>query len=492
MERLRSWAFVLILFAFSNTGFSTLVYSAEYFGARPVPRIWENPTCESSSSASARINFSLNISKWPSDLVRKYSYAWGTPTNPAEGVFYLQEELPKLLELDLSLGNDSFCFFVNLSLQKEYQNKLRTLETLHNVPLDLSIDLNFPSEAYLYYASDNFFIAVGRFKISWGNARYPVSVAPVSPFDNITFMIRFSDFVFTFHAIPSYQLLTPPEYEIQRSYSDQHMAGQYFFEPSKYIFAHRLDFHRNFSNDFALRVGIGEINVVGGKYPDLIDLSPAVFYHNTYGEGYSNVAGGIDFSLWYRNSVNFYGEFFMDDFVSPTEVGSSYKPGAYAYNVGINLKSENHNLWLEYAYVSEWMYVTNYLPYLRINVRKFYIQNFPPTRFLVDYPLGFIYGPDAKMFSLGFESCLGEVGYSLEYNYLIKGLVKDGETIRWKWFWDSWPGNVSEPGATTPERAGEQGYHLLTARANFKNFTLLYKTVNLENHYLGLTVSLKW
>jgi len=336
-------------------------------------------------------------------------------------------------------ASNSFCLYLEIPLEKEYTNKLLTLNTSNNIPFDLSVDLNFPKQAYLYYAGDNFYTSVGRYKLSWDDAKYPVHISPTTTLDNLTFAIRFPEVNYTFHALPTYPLLAPEEYNIQKSYSAQHTAGMYFYEPSKYIFAHRLDFYGNIGSDFKTRIGLSELNIVGGKFPDLIDLSPVLIYHNTYGEGFSNVTGGLDFSVSYRDIFKLYGEFVLDDLQGPTEIGYSYKPGSQAYDIGGSIRIEDTELWVEYAETSEWMYVTNYLPYLRINVRKFFIQNVPGGRYMPDYPLGFIYGPDAKMFSFGINGKLKELdlSYSLEYNHLIKGQVSDNGTIRWKWFWDS-------------------------------------------------------
>lgn len=372
-----------------------------YYGVNPVPEEWINKS--SVEKAEARFVFSpaFYLANWSSNVVTKYGGWWGVPTNPAQNVFYLQDELPELLQLVLNYASNGFCLYLELPLEKEYTNKLITLNTSNNIPFDLSIDLNFPKQAYLYYVGDNFYVSVGRYKFSWGDAKYPVHISPTTTLDNLTFAIRFPGVNFTFHAIPSYPLLTLEEYNIQKNYSDQNTAGMYFYEPSKYIFAHRIDFYGNIGNDFKTRLGISELNIVGGKVPDLIDLGPVLIYHNTYGEGFSNVTGGMDFSVSYKDMIKLYGELVIDDASTLTESQDSYKPGAQAYNIGLSARIEDTKFWVEYAETSEWMYVTNYLPYLRINVRKFFIQNFPSNRYFVDYPLGFIYGPDTKMFSVG-------------------------------------------------------------------------------------------
>jgi len=189
--------------------------------------------------------------------------------------------------------------------------------------------------------------------------------------------------------------------------------------------------------------------------------------------------------------IKLYGEIVIDDAKTPTESGSSYKPGAQAYNIGGSINVRNTKIWAEYGETSEWMYVTNYLPYLRINVRKFFIQNIPGGRFMPDYPVGFIYGPDAKMFSVGINGELKEfdLSYSFEYNHLIKGQVNDNGTVRWKWFWDSWPGNVTEAGATTPPKVEDAIYDIFSFEVKWKNLSLFGKSVNFNNYIFGLMFS---
>ena len=187
------------------------------------------------------------------------------------------------------------------------------------------------------------------------------------------------------------------------------------------------------------------------------------------------------------NILKIYGEYVLDDVTGPTEVGSNYKPAANAKDIGLLLSLSNQNIWFEYSETSEWMYVTNYLPYLKINVRHFDLENNPSGRLLLDYPLGFIYGPDAKMFSFGINGTLQnlDISYDFRYNYLIKGLVNDNG-IRWKWFWDGWTGNVSESEATTPEKSGEASYQIFTAKISWKNFAIFYKTIDFQNYILAL------
>ena len=106
------------------------------------------------------------------------------------------------------------------------------------------------------------------------------------------------------------------------------------------------------------------------------------------------------------------------------------------------------------------------------------------------YPLGFKYGPDAKMFSLGLDlSVLPlNLNISAEYN-LLKGLVNDGGIIRWKWFWDSWPYNVTEGGTVMPMKAEDAMYDIFSFEVKWKNFSAFGKIVNLNNYIFGLMIN---
>ncbi|MFN3691260.1 MAG: hypothetical protein ACK4R7_00065 [Fervidobacterium sp.] len=455
----------------------------------------------SEASVKLVLKPAVYVSNWSNNIVGKYTNSWGRPVNPAENIFYLQNDIPSFFNINLDFKVGEFKLYMELPIEREYGNKISTLSNHTNFPFDFSIDLNFPEIAYLHYSNNTFYFSIGRYKLSWGDARYPIHISPTTSLDNFTLSINFPGIVYTFHSISSFPLLAPEEETIQSNYSDQHTDGRYFKAPSKYIFAHRLDFFNILSDEIKLRIGLGELNIVGGRVPDITDFSPVLIYHNTYGEGWSNVTGSIDFSLVYKNTLKIYGEFVLDDLLGPTEIGYTYKPGAFGFNIGgqftVPISIGNLNVWLEYGETSEWMYVTNYLPYLRINVRKFYIQNVPGARFLVDYPLGFIYGPDAKMFSFGVDGNIQKYGinYSFEYNRLIKGQVNDNGVIRWKWFWDSWPGNVSESGANTPPKAEDVTYDLYSLRVGYSIFEIFAKVTKNENnfnYFIGLNTILSF
>jgi hypothetical protein len=109
----------------------------------------------------------------------------------------------------------------------------------------------------------------------------------------------------------------------------------------------------------------------------------------------------------------------------------------------------------------------------------------------MDYPLGFRYGPDATMISLGFSFSKNDFKISTEYNFLVKGMVIDDSNgkIRWKWFWDSWSGNVINP---TPESSVintfDQVYNIFSIEFSYKFLSLKSLFVD-KNYFISLQVN---
>ena len=480
MKKIILFIFVLI----STITFSEFVYNSY---VSPIPTEWINDN--QPEIYKVKLNFSpwVAFGNWNSTFVTNYPWGWGTPTNPAENVFYLYNEIPPLMNITFEFSKNGFTLFSNINIQKEPITRTKNFE--NNIIINgfdfstFSFDMNFPEQFYIYYANQNSFISIGRFPLKWGVSKYPITISDTTYQDNLTFSTKIENFRYTYHFISSYPLLSSAEQTIQSSYSEQHTPGVIFDEPYKSIIAHRFDFSFD-----KLRFGIGELNVVGGKFPDIIDLNPLMFYHNTYGEGYSNVLASVDFNYLVNENIQIYGEFSMDDFEVPwTEGGSNYKPGANGYNFGASVKFNNFTFWAEYDHTSEWMYITNYLPYLRINVRHFYLDNLTsPQRALMDFPLGFTYGPDATMVSAGFNYNSEDFNIEFEYNLLFKGTVVDDGVQRWKWFWDSWYGNVTPEATYAVEDSTDLTYNIISIDANYKRIFLKFKTINFENYLLGV------
>ncbi|ODN29828.1 hypothetical protein [Fervidobacterium thailandense] len=442
----------------------------------------------------------LFVSNYPRNVVSSKGSTGYVLVNPAEGIFYLHDQLPPLAEFGLSYRGRNFGLQLNFEHKYSLGAALVKLEKFTNVPLNLveyltvdlprAFDTTTPHEAFAYWYTEDLFLALGRFKIKWGDARYPIHISDVTFQDNLTFSANIEPFRFTFHIISILPWLTAEELYVQSNYTRGGETRTAYTEPYRTIFAHRFDWFINFL-EATVRVGLSELNLVGGKMPDLIDLSPVMFLHNTWGEAYSNVTGGLDFSVRYKDRWKIYGELVFDNLQLPTEKGDTSNPEAYAWNVGVEYSTKQATfdltLWSEYSFISEWMYVSVGLPYLTFATRQYRLDQYVGKAFLVDYPLGFIYGPDARMFSAGLDLKFPsqDLRASFEYNYLTKGCVKDEEVIRWKWFWDRWTANI--PGLKSEtEPAGYVTLHIFKLILGWKNLssTLVFNLGWPENSVL--------
>ncbi|WP_123821398.1 MULTISPECIES: hypothetical protein [unclassified Petrotoga] len=213
-----------------------------------------------------------------------------------------------------------------------------------------------------------------------------------------------------------------------------------YSDPSKTLFIHRLEF-----NLFdRVRLSLNELNLIGGKYPDLSDANPFGIAHNNLGEGFSNNMLGVDASIIPTNGWQIYGQFAMDDFVVPdTEGGATdYKPTAFAWGVGTRLVGKTSQYYIspkiEYYKIYTWMY-NQWAPYLKYTAK--YDEE--------DIPIGFDYGNDMEGYLIGLDIANETIRYKITFEHYLKGEINletpyDDER---KEDVEGWPGPYGE---TTP------------------------------------------
>ncbi len=333
-----------------------------------------------------------------------------------------------------SVGNDLYAL-IDMDIRKEMGNFFAK-DDVTNFPftyLDVfspAIDANFPNEGYISYFNGNLLLQAGREKLSWGPMTDGLALSDASPYyDQGSFMYTTpADFIkrfsFTFNAISVDPELTPEEYEIQSTSPDPIAGNAVYNEPSKFLFAHRIDL-QIFKN---LRIGLGELKLLGGKYPDFRDFNPFIIWHNTYGEGYSNDMGDFDFNYVPVDGINVYGEFALDQLTTSLIAGQpiNYKPRAYAYAYGLTKNWGNWDdlsqIGVEYYYVTPWMY-NRWQPYLEFTNRIMRVSENPGSRLFTDYPFGYLYGPDVETLSFFFNNHNGPLDTNLAFNWIQKGQI---------------------------------------------------------------------
>lgn len=282
-------------------------------------------------------------------------------------------------------------------------------------PFVQEFDFNFPTRSYLKIGNLNLDLLIGREQMKWGPGyRSSLLISNSPPYYDMVHLSYFSDFIkatFFFASLESY--LTADELVIQDTMSDEGIisfgkdsAAQY-----KTLTGHRFEF-RFFDK---LLVGVSDIIVIGGRAPELNEISPLMSLHNVYGENYSNVMLGLDASFVPRKNVRIYGEFAVDDIRNPLE-GESAIPTSLGYIAGIHLTNNslpgNLDFHFEWARIDPWMY-NRWQPYLIFSSRK-KLVSFPDSTVYasyLDFPTGYFLGGDVQSFY--FE-------LSWNYNFLLE------------------------------------------------------------------------
>ncbi len=281
-------------------------------------------------------------------------------------------------------------------------------------PFVQEFDFNFPTRSYLKAGNLNLDLLIGREQMKWGPGyRSSLVISDSPPYYDMVYLSYFSDFfkaTFFFAALESY--LTEAELGIQEDMWDKGVATfekKDSFEQYKTLTGHRFEF-MFFEK---LLIGISDIIVIGGRAPELNEITPLMYLHNVYGENYSNVMAGFDASFVPCRNVQIYGEFAIDDIRNPLE-GESSIPTSMGYIAGMHLANTplpgNPDFRFEWARVDPWMY-NRWQPYLIFSSRKKLVSLPDSTedRSYLDFPTGYFLGGDVQSFY--FE-------LSWDYNFL--------------------------------------------------------------------------
>ncbi|MCD6449603.1 MAG: hypothetical protein J7L34_03750, partial [Thermotogaceae bacterium] len=373
-------------------------------------------------------NFSVEVSPLAAltNINYQVPHGWWKVAD-ASTPLYLYEELPHFLTIKLSFQNSFSKLHVELPLRKSLTAFFTWPDTTMNFLPEypyISMDMNFPRNSYLYFNFKDNFLMIGRTKLKWGYWDYPVSISDYAPyFDNITYIFKSGNwFSYTYHLIWLDPILTQEEYKIQSEVTPVNSDPlSPYYDRSKVMVAHRLDF-LVFPN---FRFSIGEMNMIGGKNPDLFTISPVNVWHNNYTESFTNSIGILQLSWTPVNGLNFYFDFALDDYAVPLTEPSDVKPTAHGLSAGIiktfSTKFANFMLTLNYSETTKWMYNT-FLPYLKYDARIRFISNFPVSaRTMVSFPIGFKYGSDSSLISFDVRFFNKYMNGDLKFLKLEKG-----------------------------------------------------------------------
>lgn len=261
-----------------------------------------------------------------------------------QDIYYRYYDHEGLLDLGIEMQEDHFAFAVDVDLRQT--SKSYFTKTLYsNIPylgndLNAILDMNFPRTAYGEIFFDKFFLSVGRRPIGWGPGNHDFAISTDVPFeDHIWFDYKTNlkksslDYNFVVMSFNSEAIDNKTAEEVLDNIEGEAYDKIDEYRGIKTLIAHKVGFL--WSN---FRFSIGELNMVYGEYPNLVDFNPFGIYHNLFQDRKSNVMGYIEMegllNFGDAGKARIYGSFAMDDFDLPGE-GENGKPGALGMSAGV-------------------------------------------------------------------------------------------------------------------------------------------------------------
>jgi hypothetical protein len=329
--------------------------------------------------------------------------------------FYELHDMPALLSLGFIASAGGF----SLHFQPELRERVSSFlyeDNYTSIPNGLlsgevgNIDANQPYRGTISFFKPPLEMRVGREKLQLGPGRISsLGISRTMPyFDAIKFRFFAGWFSYSWYLIRLNPILSDAErLELEdidaggTSNPEVNANDQIVYDESaKHLAVHKfLVTPRPW-----LSVGIAELNMIGGRAPQLADVSPLTLFHSNFNEGTTNQTMSITAQATPLAGILLYSEFFLYEKVMATERQDGYKPTARAVQAGLTALSTPYfslgpgrlRLDAEAAYVDPWCYARWYD--LKKYTSRFVYVEPGHGRIWVDYPLGFYLGPDAVQY----------------------------------------------------------------------------------------------
>ncbi len=378
---------------------------------------------------------------------------------------------PRMLQLGLDLDWRGFGAYIRFEI---FQNPAlwysgmaysNIIVPMPGVPFTGSINANFPSEGWLAYGNDYFDITVGRRKFSMGPGKYGLTLGRQAP--------ALDAYWLGIHPMPNYKVrlygilagamsnleanrrwLTRNQRYWDTKAASNQGAWVDKYNPDTAGYPQMNRYQNAFKGFFVhkigaegdwWRVGISESIMVYGGFPSLDIVSPVTVWHNSYFIN-ANAILGISAEVKLPQDWRLYAEWGMDD-LALGEFDKD-KPTAMSFLLGTDwqvlktdepykgqiyedrarLKSEDTFrakdglvIGLETVYTSRYMYGRpNDDPFGKLSffTSPQYGTNSWP---LVEYYLGFPYGPQSYLLELNTTYSQGNWYVEADIAYLLEG-----------------------------------------------------------------------
>lgn len=341
-------------------------------------------------------------------------------------------ELPSAVNFDFRHAFSPRAFaHLRFGLRRDLSSWRRD-EAGWNIPLSIrELDLNEPSRGYFHFSGDYIDLTLGRFPIHWSpSPDFGLALSSAVPYHSaLSTALKMPRLRYRFlvSSLNPWLEGTPvggpgENYPVgseewrQRNYpvkgQSDNAHNRIYDARIKTLIAHRLE-----SWAGPATFGITEINVVGGKPPDIRDANPFAVFHNDFREGYSNNSVSLDAGLRLPFGLLLAGELFLDDVSYSETEGDLKSPNLMGY-----LSSLRHAFGMSGWTVVHSLHAIRTDPFLYgahqpLNVstsRHVLTSNDQRPgdslfvdKYVIDYPIGYIRGGDAFDFWYRMEARRG-------------------------------------------------------------------------------------
>lgn len=307
-----------------------------------------------------KFNPGINIETYLSNNSSKNLTGW-------DNWFYDEADAKPAIDLasEEHVG-ENFYGFINFSLgitptHYPFDRQIGDSPLWTNIPMlginnMQQIDFGSPYRAFVAAGNDNFSLLVGRERLSWGpGSTGNYIIGDHIKYHNAARVTAFDDgfkYTFLLSAFPH-----PQNYFLDSGwdpYGEKNLAGEWagsdagqsqFVNGISMFIAHRMEW-RLFENKVGFTVEEGVMYMHKDNRIDLIALSPAHVYHNTYTRSLTNSILGFELDYTPFNGLNLYAQLVVDEMFLPGEPvpgdvnGYAAEPTAMGYMLGATYKKD--------------------------------------------------------------------------------------------------------------------------------------------------------
>ncbi|MBN2440514.1 MAG: hypothetical protein JXJ04_04195, partial [Spirochaetales bacterium] len=371
-------------------------------------------------------------------FIKTYDREEGSPVLDKEYLdfraMYEVNNIPSILTFGLIANYGGFALLLQPELRAGNSNLLEDYH-LTNFPSELVlIDNTFPRRGIVTYYKSPIEARFGRGKLHVGPGKWStLGLTQYMPY----FDYAKARFFHEWFSLSAYLISLNPTITINESdyledmyendtnpESNAIKNGKSYIERSKHLAV--TDILISPLPWFLIR--ISQMNLVGGRDPDISDFNPLMVFHNLYKEGTYSVPLSVSATVAPYKGIKLYADYYFYDLELGDETGISSNPGGAAYQGGFTFLSTpffkagpgRFRLDGEISYVEPWVYGKFY------SLRQFdSLIIYPESyvgRFWVEYPLGFYLGPDVVDLNLSLSYGIpGVWDVSLYWNMSGKG-----------------------------------------------------------------------